>query len=297
MTKVSVIIPTCNRPDLINGAVESVLAQTYQDFEIIVVDDGIKQRAKEIIDSINDKRIRYIQHEKNKGGAAARNTGIKNAKGKYIAFLDDDDEWKSNKLEVQMSEFEKTGDDVGFCFSAVTQKRDEGEYSSTVRDGTVEYYEESLRNFKGILTSSLIIKKQVFDRVGFFDENFPSHQEAELIIRISKYYKGLGINKSLVIMTVFGDHESVGKSLPNKINGRKKIIKKYLVEFKKRPKVLATHYFQLGIFCRDNKEYFLAKNFFLKSIKNNPKSILYWKHFIALLFGNNLYKYVRSKIK
>jgi len=80
--KVSVVIPTYNRAHLVGRAIRSVLNQTYQDFEIIVVDDGSTDNTKEVVKSFNDPRIRYIRHEKNRGGSAARNTGIRAARGK-----------------------------------------------------------------------------------------------------------------------------------------------------------------------------------------------------------------------
>ena len=96
MTKcpmVSVIIPTFNRAHLIGRAIKSVLNQTYQDFEIIVIDDGSTDNTGEIIRSFTDKRIKYIKkYKKNKGISVARNIGIKVARGKYIALLDSDDE-------------------------------------------------------------------------------------------------------------------------------------------------------------------------------------------------------------
>ena len=91
MIKVSVIIPTHNRPEYVGRAIKSVLNQTYQDFEIIVVDDGLEKRAEPVINKITDSRIKYIKHEQEKGGSAARNTGIRAAQGEYIAFLDNDD--------------------------------------------------------------------------------------------------------------------------------------------------------------------------------------------------------------
>ncbi len=110
---VSVIIPTYNRANLVSRAIKSVLNQTYQDFEIIVVDDCSEDNTEEIVKSFNDSRIRYIKHKKNKGGSAARNTGIKRARGKYIAFLDDDDEWLPSKLEKQIMLFEKLSKHYG----------------------------------------------------------------------------------------------------------------------------------------------------------------------------------------
>ncbi len=288
MPTVSVIIPTYNRPDLVKKAIQSVLNQTYHDFEIIVVDDGIKKRAEEAVKSFSNQQIRYIKHPQNRGGAAARNTGIRASGGRFIAFLDDDDEWLPEKLEIQMKEFANTPAEVGFCFTAVTQKRDEGNFSSQVPSGIIDYYERSLQTFKGILTSSLIVKKKAFDNVGLFDENFPSHQEAELMIRLSREYKGLGINKPLVVMTVFSKHQSVGKNLDNRIAGREQILEKHFAKFRKRPQILAKHYFQLALFYRDNGQYKNARRVF-KQAWQTKFSSRYFLHYL-LSFWPKMYK-------
>ena len=99
---VSVVIPTYNRADLIYRAVDSVRLQTYQNWEIIVVDDCSQEDIAGAVQKINDDRITFIRHNTNKGGSEARNTGIKQAKGEYVAFLDSDDIWLPQKLELQL---------------------------------------------------------------------------------------------------------------------------------------------------------------------------------------------------
>ena len=93
MCQVSVIIPTYRRPEFLRKAIESVLRQTFRDFELIVVDDFSGGNTSEVVRTFTDTRIRFVQHKTRRGGAVARNTGIGKAQGKYIAFLDDDDEW------------------------------------------------------------------------------------------------------------------------------------------------------------------------------------------------------------
>ncbi|MFH1744859.1 MAG: glycosyltransferase family 2 protein [bacterium] len=281
MPKVSVIIPTYNRPDLLPKAVQSVLNQTYQDFEIIVVDDGQEKSAENIIRQFSNKRIRYIKHKERRGGSAARNTGIKNSQGKYIAFLDDDDEWVAEKLEIQTKQFEKTSDDVGFCFSAVKNIYGDKEQISFVPEGVGDYFEMALKKMKGFLTVTLIIKRNVFGKVGLFDEKFPSHQEPDLMIRVSKNFKGLGINKPLVSINMSDDHERIGSSLARRISGRKMILEKYFDDFRKRPQILAQHYFWLGLMLRDNQEYGEARNYFKKSWKLKFS----WRVFLHYLFN------------
>ena len=111
---VSVIIPTYNRAHYVVEAVESVLAQTHKNIEIIVVDDGSTDGAEEILDPYKD-RIRYFYQE-NQGVSAARNLGIRNANGQYLAFLDSDDLWLPDKTELQLN-FLKENDNYGFVFS------------------------------------------------------------------------------------------------------------------------------------------------------------------------------------
>jgi len=99
----SVIIPVFNRESTINRAIQSVLAQTFGDYEIIVVDDGSADQTLQIVQGIKDSRIKVIEHERNMGPAAARNSGMMNAGGQYIAWLDSDDEWLPEKIEKQIS--------------------------------------------------------------------------------------------------------------------------------------------------------------------------------------------------
>ena len=102
MEKISVIIPTYNRAKELKRSVESVLAQTYDNFELIIVDDGSKDNTQEVIASIPDERIRYIKLEQNRGAAGARNEGVRASKCDLIAFQDSDDIWREEKLERQM---------------------------------------------------------------------------------------------------------------------------------------------------------------------------------------------------
>lgn len=114
---VSVIIPTYNRAHTIKRAILSVLNQTYQGFEIIVVDDCSTDNTREVIEKFGDKRIRYIRKKANKGAAAAGNTGIKAVRGEYIVFLDSDDKWLPNKLDEQIKVLKVTSPKVGVVYT------------------------------------------------------------------------------------------------------------------------------------------------------------------------------------
>lgn len=295
MPKVSVVIPTHNRPELLKAAVKSVLSQTYQDFEIIVVDDGLNKRADRIIAEFNSSKIKYIQHKKEMGGSAARNTGIKAAQGEFIAFLDDDDQWLPEKLEIQMEKFENTPPDVGFCFSAVSNIYNNFQYITKVPNGIGNYFDLALGWVKGFLTVTLVVKKEVFKNAGMFDESFPSHQEADLIIRISKRYRGLGINKPLVNVNMKKGYERIGGNLERKIAGREKIINKYIEEYKKKPFILARHYFELGIMYRNSGNFKKAQRLFKKALKLKFKP-LYLFHYLSMIFNGRVFRLLKNKI-
>jgi glycosyltransferase involved in cell wall biosynthesis len=121
---ISVIIPVYNRTDLLPRAVNSVLNQTYDNLEIIVVDDGSTEDIEGVLDKFDDVRIHYIRHEANRGVAAARNTGMRFAHGEYVAFLDSDDEWFERKIERQLSDLIERGDDYQISYHAVDSYSD-----------------------------------------------------------------------------------------------------------------------------------------------------------------------------
>src|SRR3989344_3645191 len=293
MPKVSVIIPTHNRPELLKRAVNSVLSQTYTDLEIVVVDDGLEKRADETVNNFDDSRLKYIQHSEEKGGSVARNTGIKSASGEFIAFLDDDDEWVPYKLATQMAQFESTPHDVGFCFSAVENVYSDRKYVTTVPSGIGDYHELALSYFKSLLTVTLVVKKYVFEELGVFDEQFPSHQEADLMIRVTEKFKGLGINQSLVRVAV-GGHNQVGGSLKRRILGREMLLAKHMEEFKKDKKLLADQNFGLGLMYRDNAQFAKARDMFDQAVRNNF-SMRYFLHRLSMIFGGRIYKLIRKR--
>lgn len=277
MPKVSIVIPTCNRPELLARAIHSVLAQTYRDFEIIVVDDGMKERAENVVAGFGDSRICYFKNETSLGGGGTRNRGIAASRGEYVAFLDDDDEWLPEKLLVQMEQFTKTGADVGFCFTAARMEADDGVEITMVKGGVNDLSALALLRFKGFLTTTLIVKRAVFDDVGLFDASLPSHQEAELIIRITRKYKGLGINRPLVVMNVHA-HEHIGGDLTRRIRGKELVLEKHVALYAKYPSALAKQYFWLALWCRNARDTVKARTYFWKAFRlsGNPRYFYHW---------------------
>lgn len=158
---VSIIIPTYNRAHLIERAIESVLHQTYQDFELIIIDDGSTDNTDDIINKFQkkDDRIIYLKHDRNKGGSAARNTGIKASRGEYIAFLDSDDEWLPEKLEKQMDFFESNNYGFIYCNMIIEDKIDNTKKNLKINIKD-DIFIDLLKIGSGICTSALLVKKK-----------------------------------------------------------------------------------------------------------------------------------------
>ena len=190
---ISVIIPTYNRAELLKRAAQSVLAQTYKDFELIIVDDGSTDNTKEIVESLNDSRIVYV-YQKNAGACVARNNGIEHAKGEYIAFHDSDDVWHSNKLELQMQALIANNADV--VFSKMNRYQD-----GKVVEVLSTYFKEGFLAKDNlpfaIGTQTIFGKAEVFKNTKF-DPEMPRFQEFEMLIRAQKKYSIFCLDKPLV---------------------------------------------------------------------------------------------------
>lgn len=201
MPQVSVIIPTYRRPEFLRKAIASVLTQTFRDFEVIVVDDASNDDTSEVVRSITDTRIRYIPHETNKGGGATRNTGIRNAHGEYIAFLDDDDEWLPEKLELQIKVLANSPPEVGGVYSGYQKiERTTGELIGSHVPTKKGNLANVLLDYNWVgSTSSVLLRKECVEKVGLFDESLPSLQDYDLWIRISRDFHFAFVSKPLVI--------------------------------------------------------------------------------------------------
>lgn len=286
---ITVVIPTHNRPELVSGAIESVLEQIWQDFEIIVIDDGLEKRARSMVETFNDERIHYIEHQENKGCSAAKNTGMQNAQGKYIAILDDDDRWYPQKLEKQYQALEEVGRDVGFSFTAVIEEFENRQGRTQVPEGVGDYLDFALCRFSGLIDSAMVYRREVFETVGGLDETYPTHTGAEYAIRVARAFKGVGINEPLVWRDMRQEYEHMGSDIQKRIRGRGMLLEQYCEEFEKRPAYLAKHLTQLARFYRDVGEYKKARENIKKALSYgfSFKRVL---QYLMLLGGGAGYK-------
>ncbi len=191
--KVSVIMAAYNHAGYIGEAISSVLAQSWQDLELIVVDDGSKDRTKEVVTSFEDCRIRYI-HQENQGQSGARNTGIAYASGEYICFLDDDDLWLPNYLETVMAVLQSRPD-VDALYAAYQIIDSEGNPLPQVMSRIVEPAEMYSTLVEGGWFPPLVVtvRKAVLDDVGPLDPSLQGNDDWELWLRIARKYVFVGI--------------------------------------------------------------------------------------------------------
>jgi len=200
--KISVVIPTYNRIALVERAIDSVLRQSIKPFDIIVVDDGSDDGTSEMI----QKKYRSINlvQQQNSGVSAARNNGIKHAKGDWISLLDSDDEWTEKKLENQANKLIKNPD-YHFCHTneiwirngvRVNQKKRHQKYGGYIFDKCLDICR--------ISPSSTLFKKNILEHVGWFDTQLPLCEDYDLWLRITADYKILFVDEPLIIK--YGGH-------------------------------------------------------------------------------------------
>lgn len=203
--KISVIIPVYNGEKYIHDAVQSVVEQTYPNLEIIVVDDGSADNTRNQV-ADNFPSVLYF-YQKNKGVAAARNLGIKKSTGEYIAFLDSDDSWLPEKISMQMEEIVKNPR-IKIIHTNI-KIRVNGQIQNTIypvghQEGKI--FENLLLHTGSVVCSTLLINRECFEKVGYFDEELRTAEDVHLFLRLAHYYDFYFLDKALIIKNHHGSN-------------------------------------------------------------------------------------------
>ncbi|MBL8013008.1 MAG: glycosyltransferase [Candidatus Omnitrophica bacterium] len=237
MVKVSVIIPTYNRGSLIARALNSVLSQSFKDFEIIVIDDGSKDNTQTVLNAF-DGKIRYV-YQANGGIARARNRGIELAKGAYIAFLDSDDYWAPEKLAVQVKILD-ANPKVGIVYGRMPIVNEAGDVLGMKPNGiSGKNFHELLRVWGDLPTSSVMTRKECFVKAGVFDPELPPMEDIDMWIRIAHTYDLYEVEGKTLAYYWRHDHQITQDQI--KVHrGLVRIHEKILRTFKEAPKTLIT---------------------------------------------------------
>lgn len=228
MDLVSAVITTHKRaPEIVERAINSVLTQTYSSLELIVVDDSpADYNGRQAVREIAEKHgVVYIPHDKCQGACVARNTGLSYAKGKYIAFLDDDDEWKPNKIEKQLEAF--THEQVALVYCGRETKNDT---TGTVTQQDVAFINGYvfdkliLGNFIGS-TSFPLMRTEYLREIGGFDPLMQSAQDFDVWLRLAEKYEIAYVKEPLVVYHVHAG-EQISKNYSRKVNGLERVNEK-----------------------------------------------------------------------
>lgn len=193
MPKFSIVIPLYNKEKAIARTLESVFAQTFDDYEVLVVNDGTTDNSEAVVRTFKNNKLRLISQE-NAGAAAARNTGIAHANGKFIAFLDADDLWNPDYLKKQAKAIAKFPNHGVFATAIYVENQRKKpqpavyNFQLPTAPTPLDYFENSLKR-SIIHTSAVVIKKEVFDQVGIFDTSIKSGEDTDLWIRIGLHHQ------------------------------------------------------------------------------------------------------------
>jgi glycosyltransferase involved in cell wall biosynthesis len=224
---VTVVIPVFNRPAAVRRAIASVLAQTCRDLEIIVVDDGSTDASAAAVAAIADPRIRLIRHERNRGGSAARNTGIKAGTAPYVAFLDSDDEWLPTKVERQLEVFRRSGERLGLVYTGVERVFDDGSVCREIPRGEANFTLALLKATAIVETSLGMVRRSALEATGGFDESLPSCQDLDLWLRLAERFSADVVPEVLVRVSKGNDSGRISANVPRTVQGRDLFFRKH----------------------------------------------------------------------
>ena len=285
---VSCIIPTYKRSDTLTRAIDSALNQTYQNIEILVVDDNepnsdfSKEVEKKLLKYKNDQRVRYVKKERHINGAVARNVGVKEANGEYIAFLDDDDEWENDKLEKQVRKIETEKLDIVTCLWKQYRNNEMVHKCQEYNANNIQ-----LKIFSrevAVYTSTVLIRRVTILKFGGFDETLLRHQDLQFLVEATSVAKFNVINEYLVKLHNDSDinRPDVKKLILYKkafFNSTKDYFEKY--DKKTKKEIKNAHYFEVVYAAVKEKKFATAFKYFLKTglrISSLKKVLLRYKN-------------------
>jgi glycosyltransferase involved in cell wall biosynthesis len=268
--RVSIILPAYNRETLVSRAIDSVLAQTYGDFELIIVDDASKDGTRQVLEGYrHHPKVRLILSDTNRGGSGARNLGIEAARGELIAFQDSDDVWLPGKLAAQVTALD-ADPAAGICYcGSLFSEGDRSYYIPHAElsklDGDMS--REMLR-LNATSTQTLLIRKSVLAKSGLFDISLKRFQDWDLMIRVAQITRFIFLPEPMVV--IFATPGNISSVVQNDAISRARILEKYADIFSKSPEYYArNHYITARIWQKLNEQ-IKARVHLKKSLRMQP---------------------------
>ncbi|WP_293026660.1 glycosyltransferase family 2 protein [Natronococcus sp.] len=274
MTTVSVITPTYNRAETLPRAIESVLAQSHEAFEHVIVDDGSTDDTASVVEGYDDDRIEYLRLEGNNGANVARNEGIRAASGEYVAFLDSDDEYYPRKLETCVAALESLPETYGGVFHGYDIYRGE-EYlgPEATHEGRVTRSNLGEANVPGSFITTMF-RASVFDVVGDLDEAMASSQDYEFYLRVAREYDFYGLGT--ILAKHYRREDSISLDVAARREGKTQLIERHGDVLTDRRH--AHHHYLLGLTHAKRGEMATARRELARAIRLHPTNPLPYVH-------------------
>lgn len=290
---VSAILPTYGRSELLHDAVASVDEQTYDNIELIVVDDHSPEPVGPQLDgrAFDLSRLRCLRHEENRGANTARNTGLEAADGEYVAFLDDDDYWLPTKIQRQVETFEAAGERVGVVYTGqkfVVDGTTASVHRPTVRGNVLE---EMLTGEEIGTFSTVMARSEVPDVVGGLDERFPCWQDREWLLRVSTEYEFEYVPEPLTVRRSSG-HDQISDDFEAKrdvayplfLEKFRPLAAEYGPEYERA--LVAAQARELGKSGVRHGYFGDGRKYLLEAIKHDPTDVGTYLYLLTSLGGN-----------
>jgi glycosyltransferase involved in cell wall biosynthesis len=299
---VSVVMPTRNRAELLKRSIASIRAQTFSDFELIVINDGSTDHTAEVLAAIGDPRLRVIHNALGGGAAAARNAGIAAARGEFLAFQDDDDFWLVQKLELQVAALRQAPPQTQWCLCGYIRMEHHqvryfgGQfyYDQLDYDGGIGY---GGPDYSLIATPCWLVRRGAFQQAGVFDPRIRSWDDWELGLRLFGLGKPVFVDAPLFVQ----DHvQGAGMMLnePARANDLQIIMDKHGARWAGRRRVLARHYYTIGrIHSLHQAERGAGRGWLFKSLGQQPFRLMTWLALGLSLFDKDLVKNVTRRAR
>ena len=266
---VSVVLPTFNRATSLPRAMSSVLAQTYADLELIVVDDGSTDDTPAVVGAAGDARIRYIRLEARSGAARARNAGIRVARGDLIAFQDSDDEWLPDKLDAQVGLLLEAGPAVGWVGGSHLVSA-----GGTVRevrpDRVILGVDHTLDLLHGeaFVTPTWLVRRQALLDAGLFAEDMPNLEDWDLIFRLDDVCGFRAVERPILVR--YGSADSLFGHVPSRLDGLEAIVRHHGHRWSSVPQEQAALYRVVGRLHSDAGHRRAAVRWLWRSVRRDP---------------------------
>lgn len=276
--RVSIGLPAYNRAGLLTRTVESILGQSFRDFELIIVDDGSEDDTEKVVQDFGDSRIRYIKHDANKGLMASRNTALRESRGKYIAFQDSDDWWHKDFLKESIAILENMPQKIGGVYSRIEKKYFNGKTMIFPGIGArrVEgnLLEQFLEGGYMVTLQALVMKKECLEKVGTFDEDFKVFGDAEFIVRFGEHFEFAFNPNTRAFLEVQKD--SISRDKRRRLEARELLYIKHKDLFARYPRAHAQYADDLGTALAAVGDAKKALPYFKLAVRIRPWRVDFW---------------------